>query len=429
MRERTADIRVLGAEVSFREVPFASPLVLSSGPITGLTEAVVEVVVRNRAGRTARGRGSVLLSHPWAYGGQPPRGEDRDVVLRGVVEQLTAGLPGLGDQADPLRLGSLLAAASREIVVWQGIPELAGLVCAAPVDAALHDGWAKALGAPAYRCYTGEHLGADLADYLGPDFRTRFPGDYLRATPLERLPVQHVVGVADPLSRDEADGTTVPLTEWVAGDGVHCFKVKLAGRDPAADAARISDVYLATSAVAPAPVRISLDPNEAYREPGQLAAVLRALGRLAPAARDAVRYAEQPFPRDGAQDPAAMAELTAQLPVLLDEAFIDVAALDRLAAAGWSGVTVKTGRGHTQSLLGYCWARHHGRFVAVADLTNVGDALTHSAAMASWLRCDTTAFECNSRQYAPAGNTGAAGELVVRHGELDLAALSREGIR
>ncbi|GLY70341.1 enolase C-terminal domain-like protein [Amycolatopsis taiwanensis] len=428
MGARNADIEVLGAEVSFREVPFAAPLVLSSGPITGLTEAVAEVVVRNRRGTTERGTGSVLLSYPWAYGARAPRGEDRDAVLRSAVEQLAAELPDLGGPADPLRLGGSLTEAARRLASRQDLPMLAALVCAAPLDAAVHDGWGKALGEPVYQCYTAEHLGADLSHYLGPAFAGRFPGHYLRSTPLPRLPVQHVVGVGDPLTPDEAEGSAVPLTEWVVKDGVRCFKIKLSGKDPVADAARINDVHRVV-ATAPAPVRLSLDPNEGCPDPGRLAAVLHALAELNPVAREAVRYAEQPFPRESAGDLPGLPELTEQLPVLLDEALLDVAGLDALAAAGWSGVTVKTGRGHTQSLLAYCWARQHGRFVALADLTNVGAALLHSAAMASWLHCDAPAFECNSRQYSPAGNVGTAGALVVRGGELDLAPLPREGIR
>jgi hypothetical protein len=68
-------------------------------------------------------------------------------------------------------------------------------------------------------------------------------------------------------------------------------------------------------------------------------------------------------------------------------------------------------------------------FTAGQDLTCTGEALLHSAALASYLNCTVPSFECNSMLYAPAANTGPAAQLVVRDGELDLGALPRRGIR
>lgn len=444
---RWADVRVLDVRLRFRHVPFSTPLVLSSGPITELTEVVVEVDVCNRRGDVATGCGSVLLSHPWIWGHVPAGpGQDtpaaRDAVLRDVVDGLRTALLAVDEPADPLRLGTWLAVAAerelgrirRERGLTHPVPRLAGPICAGPFDTALHDAWGRAAGGSAYPRYTAEYLGADLATYLGPAFAGYHPADFLRTTPRPRLSVQHVVGVDDPLGPDEATDGRMPLTEWIARDGVRWLKLKLAGRDPEADARRIRDVHrVATAALAergvdPRRLRLSLDPNEAYSEPGELHAVLHRLTRHAPAARDAVVYAEQPFPRSTRARTAALAEVTDDLPVLADESLVWAAELDELAAAGWSGVAVKAARGHTQALLAYCWARRHGRFTAVQDLTSVGHALLHSAALASWLDCSVPAFECNSRQYAPAGNTGPAGRLVVREGEIELGELPGKGV-
>ena len=57
---------ILDAKVEFVAQPFLHPLIISSGAITKLTEAVAEVRVRV-AGREATGRGSIYLSDLWAW--------------------------------------------------------------------------------------------------------------------------------------------------------------------------------------------------------------------------------------------------------------------------------------------------------------------------------------------------------------------------
>ncbi|WP_143590622.1 enolase C-terminal domain-like protein [Thermoactinospora rubra] len=399
-------MRVLDTVVSFRPVPFTTTLMLSSGPITGLTEALVEVTVLGPAGRPARGRGSVLLSYPWT--GEP----GGDAAMRQTAERFARDATGL-TAADPLRLG---------VELTGDLTTLTEIVCAAPLDAALHDAWANALGGRAYENYTAEHLAGDLGDYLGPEFRGRYPADFLRAVPRPALPVQHVVGVGDPLTPGEGGR---PLTDWMAAEGVRCFKVKVAGRDPVADARRIADVYRVATAGGRS-VWLSLDPNEAYSSPEAAAELLHALARLSPAAHRAVRYMEQPVPRDSTADMSGLARM---LPVLADESVTGLAGFASLRSRGWPGLALKTARGHTLSLLAYCWARRHGLFTAMQDLTCTGDALLHSAAFASYLDCSVPTLECNSRQYAPEANTGRAGLLAVRDGELSLSALPRKGIR
>lgn len=445
---RPGHVRVADTEVRYRPVPFRTPLVLSSGPIRHLTEAEVTVTVRTRVGAEATGRGSVLLSHPWAYGRRPHEGEDRDAVLRTVVDLVCSAARESGEYADPLALGvrlldglgEVLASARDRHGLTPPLPYLAGLVCLSPLDAAVHDAWGRALGGSCYSRYTAEYLGADLSAYLGPAFAGRYPGDYLAGRPATRLPVQHVVGVDEPLTRAEAGtagGSPACLADWVHRDGVRYLKVKIHGADPRADANRIRDVHrvaayaLAARGGDPGSVRLSLDPDEGCTDPKALLTTLRLLAMTAPAARAALDYAEQPFPRDRAVPSAVLAELAAELPVLLDEGLPDVRDLDR-CAAGWSGVVVKTCRGQTQALLAYCWAREHGRYVTVQDLTSVGLALEHSAALAARMGRDVPAFECNSRQYAPDGNAELAARrpelLAVRDGEIDVTASGRDGI-
>lgn len=377
---KPTDVRIVAAVPSFRHVPFAVPLTLSSGPITGLTEATVTVSVEARNGRTANGVGSVLLSHPWAGG--------TDDAMRATVRSLAAALPAFGT-ADPLQHGANLL----DLVARSSGPRLAAEVAAGPVDQAVHDAWAKAAGLSAYTMYDERFLNADLSCYLGPDFAGSWPGDQFTATPATTLPVQHVVGVDEPA--DAAIGR-----RWI--------KLKLTGSvDTDIERVRAVGAYGA---------QLSLDPNEAYTDAADLA---RLLGSVH------AEYVEQPVPR-GASGPGA----AGPIPVLADEGLPDPRELDGLT--GWDGIVVKTCRGQTSALLSYCWARNRRRFVVQQDLTHVGQALAHAAAFAAHCSYAVPAFECNSLQYAPAGNTDLADErpglVTERDGAVEVSA-SGVGIR
>ena len=63
-------VQVLDAEVSFVAQSLVVPLVLSTGPITEVTEARAKVRVRV-GGREAVGRGSICLSDPFLRGPIP----------------------------------------------------------------------------------------------------------------------------------------------------------------------------------------------------------------------------------------------------------------------------------------------------------------------------------------------------------------------
>ena len=290
---------------------------------------------------------------------------------------------------------------------------LALLNCLAPFDAALHDAWGRALGRPAYLCYTEEFLSADLSACLGADFVGCYPGPELRPRRTQ-LWVQHVVGLSDPLTPAEVDPNHLPpsglppdLQSWIRRDQVQVFKLKAAGRNPAEDAQRLADVYrvasetLAALGVSARP-RLSCDPNEGYVDVAGLVELLDRLASDHPAAFAALAYLEQPTPRDLARYNFTLEEASRRKPILVDESLDRLEHLPLLRPLGWSGLAVKTCKGHTHSLLAYCWARRHHLYITIQDLTNPGRALVHSANLASYLALAYNDLECNSRQYMPA---------------------------
>ena len=94
------------------------------------------------------------------------------------------------------------------------MPWLAALVCASPIDLALHDAFGHLLGRPTYTCYSRETLAHDLSHYLEPAedsqvrFAGRYPSDYLVPDLPESLPVWHLVGGLDPLDSSELGETS-----------------------------------------------------------------------------------------------------------------------------------------------------------------------------------------------------------------------------
>jgi L-alanine-DL-glutamate epimerase-like enolase superfamily enzyme len=408
------DVVVREADVQFRRVELDQPFTISGRTIAWFTLALANVAVTDRRGRAARGSGASVLSVPWAWPTSDRTVEERDAAMRQLTRQFADRVLD-GEPADPVAIWRRLHATAPATM-----PPLAAMLCLGVLDNALHDAWARAADRPAYAMYTKEHLADHLGQYVDPALAGRYPGQFLVAA-RPRLPVQHVVGVTDPLH--DSTGGEVSLVEWLARDGVRHLKIKVRGSDPEADARRIADVHQVASAEA-GNVSLAVDPNEGYRDAAALGEMLDLLRAGAPDAFAAVSYLEQPFPRDHRLDRDELRRAAQGKPVLVDESLDDPARLPRLVAAGWSGVVVKAGKGQSAALLAYAYARAHSLFVTVQDLTAVDLALAHSARLASVLDLSAPQFEYNSRQYAPRGNNALATRLpdlvAVRDGTITL---------
>src|SRR5437773_5570578 len=100
---------ILDASVEFIERPFITPLVLSSGTITRITEARAAVTVRVGANQ-AIGRGAVYLSDLWAWPDSKFDHGFRDAALRQLSTLIAGNLRGYcgGESHHPLELGMRL---------------------------------------------------------------------------------------------------------------------------------------------------------------------------------------------------------------------------------------------------------------------------------------------------------------------------------
>jgi L-alanine-DL-glutamate epimerase-like enolase superfamily enzyme len=283
------------------------------------------------------------------------------------------------------------------------------------VDNAIHDVWARAAGRPALDLYDAEHVNSDAGEWLGSRFVGVWPG-HGRAAPRTRLPVQHVVGVSDPIvaSATDSDGVVGrSLDEWVRRERFESVKIKLAGANPGADAARVAEISQLMARYSQS-FELALDPNEGYADVAEVADFLDSMRATAPDAMKRVTYLEQPISREQVPDRDAMAAVREHVPVIIDEGLAELRQLAELEDEGWSGLVVKAAKGQSFAVLCQTFASRSGMFLAVQDLTATDVALEHSARLAAALPVSSLGFEYNSRQYAPSANA----ELARRRGDL-----------
>jgi L-alanine-DL-glutamate epimerase-like enolase superfamily enzyme len=446
----TSDIRITDFSVAYSQETYRIPFSISSGTISEITYAQISITAENRRKTQAVGRGGVLLSDLWSFPDSSLSHSEKDDIMRRLVEALGSYLINIHEFLDPLQIDQfmnkqmekIMSEVAAEYNIYCTIPRLCILVCWSAIDAATHDVWAKANGMKAYDMYHAQYLNDDLSNYLGRGWERMYPQQFL-VKPTRKLSVQHVVGGLDPLtSRDiindpQLDHIPNTLEQWIEKEGLNWFKLKIKGVDVDWDLSRIVDVYrVAESTIRNqrirASINITLDPNEACPSPEPMIETLLKLKEDYPEIFASLRYIEQPTHRDLQRYSFTLHNLARIKPVVVDESLDQLDKLELVEDLGWSGVALKTGRGHSQSLLAYCWARSKNRYITMQDLTNPGLALVHSANMCSHFAISVKAFEHNSRQYIPHSGRAEIMDYLgihrVKDGRIDLIDMKNIGI-
>jgi L-alanine-DL-glutamate epimerase-like enolase superfamily enzyme len=443
--------RVVDSSVDFEDIRFRVPLRFGTGVVEMTRLATARVTIEDpSSGRRAEGLGQILLSELWAFPSAKVERADRQKAMQQVAEGAALWLRRERPEGHPLEIGQMIKS---EAVAWsQGtreefglaerMPLLAGLNSVSLFDAALHDAFGKLLGRSAYDC-CGPDVAPDLSAFLGPAFRGKFASQYLRERPRPRVPIWHLVGGLDKLRESEAtaddprDGLPVSLEKWIERDGVYCLKVKITGHDIDADVRRTAAVYeVAGEAIAarggdPQRIALSADSNEQTEGVEACVAFLEKLHSDSPAAFDALLYLEQPTGRDLKRLREDMRPAARIKPVLVDEAVSSLEDLDLAYELGWSGVALKTCKGHTATLLSIAKTMEAGKVYSIQDLTNPACAYIHSVGLAARTN-PLLGVEANARQFIPAANAAAAREFpglfTLRDGEVETSALRPTGL-
>lgn len=382
---------VLSAQVEFLPQKFRVPMRLSSGLIETITEA--RATVRVRVGDVeGEGRGAMYLSDLWSWPDPSRTHEQRDAILRDLCTRIAKSLPDLaGSSAHPLELGLRL----HHAVCHEAdeIPPLARAMCTAPFDAAIHDAAGQATRISAFRFYDN---GAAIpsADSHFEDGACAAIKDLLQP-PAPALAGCLIVNAHDDLGE--------PFARELRRFGYCRLKVKLLGRNAADDARLTAAAYRAARQHSPSPIRVSIDSNEGHAGADAVLEYLNELEKVDPEAYAALDYLEQPTSRDIVANAFDWNSVSGRKPVMIDEGLTSLEGLPLAIEQGWSGLALKTCKGHSFILMVAAWAKRRGLQLTMQDLTNPGLAAIHSYLLAARLPL-LGGIELNSPQFTPQAN-------------------------
>lgn len=398
------DIRVIEAQAYFSDEYARESFKFGDAVVDSVTLCHVRARVENRRGQSADGWGAIFLSYPWAFRDPTIANETKDTAMQRVAERICRRATEYNRFAHPIDIfadleGDLSGIAAE---IRPEMPYLGVLVCASPLDAAIHDAFGNANRVSSY------DIDHDLSRHLGADFEDLRLSDFICPTFAPLMPIFHTVGGLDKLRVSEVDasapddGLPCSLDAWIGRDGVYGFKVKLRGADMDWDIDRVLAVYTvaAETLARPDPIHISVDANEQCESPAYMVEMLRRLQEANDAAYDAICYVEQPTARDMRAQRFDMRELAALKPVFIDESLLSLEDMDLALELGWSGIVLKTCKCQSKALLFAARAEAKDIPYVVQDLTNPGIALLQSVGLAARLK-PAFGLEANARQYYP----------------------------
>ncbi len=446
---RATDIRVVEVTYAYEDHRYRMPIKFGGVAFDRATLINVRCVVETTGGRRARGFGSMPLGNVWSFPSRRLGFEETLAALKAVAERVAVLLGSSRETGHPLDLAHVLEpeylAAAAEISqrnnLVEPIPPLATLVAASAFDAAVHDAYGKVHGLNCYQTYGPHFLEHDLGHYLGREFAGEHLHDYVLRAPKPRLPLYHLVGALDPLTRADVclpvnDGLPETLEDWIRADGLTHLKVKLNGDDLDWDVGRVVAVdRVAAQAQQRRGVErwhYSLDFNERCPHVGYLLEFLGRVKEQTPAGYGRIQYVEQPTSRDLRALPRnPMHEASRLLPVVIDESLLDLESLQIARELGYTGAALKACKGQSQSLLLAAAAQRYGMFLCVQDLTCPGASLIQSAGLAAHVP-GVAAIESNARQYTPEANRPWAerfpGIFHVTDGTMETGVLTGPGL-
>jgi len=447
--KKPTDIRILEATISFEEHPFRTPLKFGGRVMDKHRLINVEVAVENRAGQHATGIGSMPIGHVWAWPSADVEPDQAEAAMVQFAERTVKLANAYDDFGHPIDIIYLISAEyyhqakviSSKLGLPEPVPELAQLVAASPLDAAIHDGYGRANQINSYNGLSKEFMNHDLSEYLDEQFEGEYLDQYTLREPKEKMPLYHLVGALDPLTDADIaeridDELPETLAEWINADGLTHLKIKLNGDNLDWDVARVVDIDRVTEEAQKArgcsEWFYSTDFNEKCENVEYVLGFLNKVREKSPQAYDRIQYIEQPTNRHLADHPENKMHEAAKLkPVVIDESLVDYDALLLARDLGYSGVALKACKGHTEALFAAAAAQKHGMFLCVQDLTCPGQSFLHSASLAARVP-GVAAIEGNGRQYCPEANKIWAYDLPpmfnITDGTVQTGVLSGQGL-
>lgn len=445
-----SDIKVKDLQVHYTPCTARTPLKFGAVVVEQLDFCKVKATVENQRGNVAEGWGGIFIMDFWGWPDPALSHSDKEAAMKDVVRGFCDLMLAQIEPDHPIALfenveGDLRAlnidvCARRNLTPPQ--PFLSALVCASAVDAAVHDAFGIVNGIDIYEGYGAGFMPHDLSRWLGPSFRGKYPGDYVRDRYLPKVPVFHLCGGLDKLSRDElddsdpADGYPNCLADWIAREGMYCLKVKLRGNDLDWDIDRMMRVYEIgreeLGKLGMTTMHLTADTNEQCASPDYIIEMLHAIRAKSQDCYDRILYIEQPTGRDLKALGHDMRPLSALKPVIVDESLTDLESFELALEQGWSGIALKSCKCQSSDALFWSRASELGIPFSVQDLTNPSLSLMHSVGLGARLRT-IMGVEANSRQFFPESTQPAekavhGGIFNLVGGEADTSSLQGPGL-
>lgn len=419
------------------------PLKFGTEVLSSVTCARARVMVAGADGRTASGWGETPLSVQWVWPSAVPYSERLEALLD-FTRLLTSDFARHQTSGHPMEIShhylqTRLGALRDEFNAQRGgepLPYLAALVAFSPLDIALYDAYGILNNTRVYDTFGPPYLTSDLATFLGGDsaFAGKYPRDYFRPEPLERLPAWHLVGGLDPVTPDQLTGNEPQddhpslLADWIDRDGLTCLKIKLRGNDLEWDYGRL--VAVGRLGLERGVTDLTADFNCTVTDPQYVVAVLDRLEREEPAIHQALTYVEQPFPYELEEHMIDVREVSRRKPLFLDESAHDWQMVRLGYQLGWNGVALKTCKTQTGAILSLCWACEHNMQLMVQDLTNPMLAQVPHVLLAAHAPT-IMGVETNGMQFYPAASVPEQaihpGLYQRRHGVVSIETLAGPG--
>ncbi|MCI0333161.1 MAG: hypothetical protein L0228_08060 [Planctomycetes bacterium] len=446
---KPTDIRIEEIAFSYEDFRYRTPIKFGGVALDRCTLLNVDCAVSTRAGKRAKGFGSMPLGNVWAFPSKKLSYEQTLAAMKAMVERIASIARSYKEFGHPIDITWALepqyeqesTAVEAALQLSEKIPVLCTMVAASPFDAALHDAFGKVHGLNCYHTYGPYFTSHDLGHYLGAEFQGETLDRYVHKQPQPRLPLYHLVGALDPLEEKDiakrlGDGLPETLGEWIRQDGLTHLKIKLNGDNLDWDVQRVVGVDRVTGKTQEERKvtrwYYSLDFNEKCPNVGYLLEFLKKVKEQTPAGFERIQYIEQPTARDlKANRHNVMHEASRIRPVVIDESLIDLESIQLAREMGYTGAALKACKGQTQSLLLAAAAQEFGMFLCVQDLTCPGASLIHSAGLAAHVP-GVAAIESNARQYCPAANVRWAkrfpGIFRISDGTMATEALTGPGL-
>ncbi|MEM9367499.1 MAG: mandelate racemase/muconate lactonizing enzyme family protein [Planctomycetota bacterium] len=443
-----SSIRSASIELSTESYRYRTPMKFGGRVVEDVTVLNAHCQLGNHGGQNARGLGSMTMGVAWAWPSPDVTDGTKLLIVQEAAEAIANLISADEEGGHPMEVcvrshghfQDIAAKLQSEHGLQQPIPDLAMLLAASPVEAALFDAHGLAAGCSAYQLLGREHLTADIGTLLHADqYNGLHLSNYINTSPSETLPLYHLVGALDPLSDVDVatpvqDGLPETLDQWIRECGLSHLKIKLAGDDADWDLQRVVSVDHVAQSVRRDTTgwQYSLDFNERCEDEDYVLELLDRLKADHSECLQRVAYIEQPTHRDLKRPNAVtMHRAAARIPVVIDESLTDLESAHLAMEQGYSGIALKACKGHSEALLLGAIANHHELFLCVQDLTCVGASLLHSASIAAHIP-GVTAIESNGRQYCPQGNAAWLDTyepfFQVRNGRVPTGVLNQPGL-